>query len=612
MNHQALAQLLLHLDGRSYKAYQEIRGRYQFPDFELSVDHVQGDPFAAPSRVRVLLPQTVAAFPTQTYQSRSREIALRDYLTRQFSQTAASLPETSMPETRGSSHQGSGHSGLIAIAPLGQQVLERTAVFVSSEQVEARFVVGLPARGRQILGRAAATLLCDDLPQIVERALMYRALNATDLQRHIEMVEDADWLRQQLPTKGLVAFIPNGAVLPRQSGISDQPLAIAFDGSAKPHPEILTALQTQTPPVVAIPFQSPATLQVEFNRPNQGSITGMGIPTGITLIVGGGYHGKSTLLRAIALGIYNHIPGDGREQVVSHPTATKIRAEDGRSVAGVDISPFISHLPQGRSTQHFSTENASGSTSQASNVMEALEAGATLLLIDEDTSATNFMIRDRRMQALIAKANEPITPLIDKIRQLYQDCGVSTVLVMGGSGDYFDAADTIIAMTDYQPQTVTAQAKAIAAQYATARIPEGGTQFGTLTPRVPVALSFGSHNSTAKLKVRAVNELILGTEIVDLAAIEQLVEAGQVRAIGAAIAYLQRHYLKGTTPLSTILTAIESDIDTAGIDILTPYPQGDLVRFRPLDLAAAFNRLRSLTIKKPVTSGHVKPTSTGR
>ena len=607
MNHQVLAQLLLHLDGRSYKAYQEIRGRYQFPDFELFVDHVQGDPFAAPSRLRVLLPQTVAAFPAQTYQTRSREIALRDYLTRQFGQAAASVCES-----RDSDNRGSGHSGLIAIAPTGQQVLERTAVFVTSEQVEARFVVGLPARGRQILGRAAATLLCDDLPQIVEQALKYISLDATDLQRHLEMVEDADWLRQQLPATGLVAFIPNGAVLPRHSGISDQPLAIAFDGSAKPHPEILTELQTETSPIVAIPFQSPATLQIEFDRPNQGSIQGMGIPTGITLIVGGGYHGKSTLLRAIALGIYNHIPGDGREQVVSHPTATKIRAEDGRSVTGVDISPFISHLPQGRSTKHFSTENASGSTSQASNVMEALEAGATVLLIDEDTSATNFMIRDRRMQALIAKAKEPITPLIDKIQQLYQDCGVSTVLVMGGSGDYFDVAHTIIAMTDYRPQAVTAQAKAIAAQYATARIPEGGTQFGTLTPRVPVALSLSSQGATAKLKVRAINELILGTEIVDLAAIEQLVEAGQVRAIGAAIAYLERHYLNGITPLSAILTHIESDIATAGIDILTPYPQGDLVRFRALELAAAFNRLRSLSVKKPVTSSNVKPTSTRR
>lgn len=607
MNHHALRQLLLSLDGRSYKAYKEIQGSSQFPEFDLYIDYVQGDPFAAPSRMRVMIPQSVAGFPAQTYQTRSRAIALCDYLTRQFGQFAAEVCKK----------RGSGNSGLIAIAPTGQQVLERTAVLVSPESVEARFVVGLPARGRQIMGQAAAVLICDDLPHLVEQALYYSALSATNLQHHIETVEDADWLRDQLPTQGLVAFIPNGAILPRQSGATDRPLAIAPSGTAEPKSDSAVECQTQVESIYPILFQSPASLQVEFNRPNQGKISGMGIPTGITLIVGGGYHGKSTLLRAIALGIYDHIPGDGREQLVTHASATKIRAEDGRSVAGVNISPFINHLPQGNSTAHFSTQNASGSTSQASSLMEALEAGATTLLIDEDTSATNFMIRDRRMQALVTKDKEPITPFIDKIRQLCQDYGISTLLVMGGSGDYFDVADTIIAMTNYQPHEVTAQAKAIAARYPTERISEGDTQFGLLTPRIPAPKAVGDsanlpaeqsstpHESARlldtraavpKLKVRSVNELIVGSEIIDLSAIEQLVEVGQVRAIGAAIAYLQQHYLNGVTPFSTLLNYIESDINAAGIDMLTPFPQGDLVRFRPLELAAAFNRLRSLTI----------------
>ncbi|MEO1209392.1 MAG: ABC-ATPase domain-containing protein [Cyanobacteria bacterium J06638_20] len=557
---------LQRLDGKSYKAYKDIQGRYQFADFTLLIDHVQGDPFAAPSRLRVQLSQAVAGFPKALYTTPSRAIALRDYLHRVFAKQARLM------QTK----RGSGKSGLIGIAPIGQQIIERSSVWVSAEQVEVRFVVGLPAQGRRILGRQAAALLCEDLPDIVDAALRFEALQPKAVQRQVEVAEDADWLRQQLSARGLVSFVPNGAILPRQSGVNDAPLKDA-----------------------AQPFQSPPELEVSFDRPNQGKISGMGIPVGITLIVGGGYHGKSTLLRAIALGIYNHIPGDGREQVVTLPDAVKIRAEDGRSVAGVDISPFINHLPQGRSTTNFSTENASGSTSQAASIVEALEAGASALLVDEDTSATNFMIRDRRMQALIAKDREPITPFIDKIRQLYADYGVPTVLVMGGSGDYFDVADTVIAMTDYQPTAVTEQAKAIAAEYATHREAEGGESFGTLAQRFPLPTKDSLQERDRrppKLKVREVDELVLGRESIDLSALEQLVEVGQVRAIGAAITTLQPQF-DGNHTLSDRLTALQEKLDANDLDLLTDYPQGDLAMFRRVDLAAAVNRMRSLQVK---------------
>jgi predicted ABC-class ATPase len=569
-NLKTLHQLLLQLDQRSYKAYKQIQGTYEFPGFTLLIDHVQGDPFAAPSRLRIQVPQTVgslegAGFPVDVYATPSRAIALCDYLTRQFDAVAGALREK----------RGSGNSGLIAIARPTQQVLERTSVVITEQHVEARIVVGLPARGRQILGHQAAELLCDDLPSIVERALHYRNLDQAEVQRHVETVEDADWLRQQLASRQLVAFVPNGAILPRQSGVDDHPLRQD-----------------------AILFESPPSLRVEFERPNGGVIVGMGIPTGVTLIVGGGYHGKSTLLRAIALGIYNHIPDDGREALVTHPAAVKVRAEDGRYVAGVNISPFINHLPQGRSTVQFSTENASGSTSQTANIIEALEIGAQVLLVDEDTSATNFMIRDRRMQALVAKDKEPITPFIDKIRQLYQDYSVSTILVMGGSGDYFDVADTVIAMSDFQPQDVTQQAKAIAAQYATERVTEGGNQFGAITPRVPRPNRSATRDESRRprLKVRDVDELVFDSEAVDLAAVEQIVDVGQLHAIGAAIAYIQQYYLNGRYTLREIIDQVMVDAQTGGWDDITTFPQGDLAMFRPLELAAVLNRWRSLVV----------------
>jgi predicted ABC-class ATPase len=557
-----LRQILRQIDQQSYRAYKDLQRSYEFPGFTLLIDRIQGDPFASPSQMRVRIPQSRAEFPRHLYDNASREIALRDYLTRQFDRESHTARQ----------QRGSGSSGLIAIAQPQQTILERTSAFINDEWVEVRFVVGLPAFGRRVAGIQAIAMLCEDLPELVQRALHYRALDAKQVQRHVETAEDADWLRQQLAERGLVAFIADGAILPRRSGVDDRPLR---DNS--------------------IPFQSAESLRVEFDCPNRRRVTGMGIPAGVTLIVGGGYHGKSTLLRAIEVGVYNHIPGDGRERVVTNPAAVKIRAEDGRSVAGVDISPFINHLPLGQSTTQFSTENASGSTSQAASIVEALEAGAKVLLVDEDTSATNFMIRDRRMQALIAKDKEPITPFIDKIRQLYTDYSISTILVMGGSGDYFDVADTVIAMQDFQPQDVTAQARAIAQQYATERTPEGGQQFGTLTPRHLTVPPSDREEFSVKRKVRALDTILLGKEEIDLSAVEQIVDTAQLRAIAATLVCLQQHYLDGKLTLPEILDAAMTDIERGGFDPLAFCPPGDFAHFRRFELAAALNRWRMLS-----------------
>ena len=560
-----LHQLLLQLDQSSYKAYKDIRGSYTFPDFTLIIDWVQGDPFASPSRCRVRVPQSLAQFPPELYGTLSRNIALRDYLTRQFDHSARASWQRC----------GTGNSGLIAIAQPGQEILDRTSVSITPDHVEARFVVGLPAHGRRIAGQQAASLLCDQLPRLVTATLVYAQLDPDAIQHQVDTAEDADWLRQQLPQQGLVAFVADGAILPRRSGVDERPLQAE-----------------------AIPFQSPDALRIAFNCPNQGTITGMGIPEGITLIVGGGYHGKSTLLKAIELGVYNHIPGDGREFVVTDPAAVKIRAEDGRSITCVDISPFINQLPQGRSTQQFSTPNASGSTSQAANMMEALEVGAKLLLVDEDTAATNLMIRDRRMQALIAKAKEPITPFIDKVRQLSTEAGVSTILVMGGSGDYFDVADTVIALSDFQPQDVTDQAAAIAQQYPTVRTREGGATFGSITPRQVSLDSFAPKpdRKPSKWKVRDRHTLSFAKDTIDLSSIEQLVDEGQLKAIAAAIDHLQSHHLDQHQSLAQMLTSLMVELESKGLDHISPFPQGSLAAFRSFELAAAINRWRRLQV----------------
>ena len=559
---------LARIDGRGYRAYKEIRGGYDFCDFCLYIDHVQGDPFAAPSRLRVRVPQQRAAYPTEIFSNSSRCIALCTYLAGQFACAARRIRE----------RRGSGKSGLIEIDAPGQQILERTCVQVTADYVEIRFVVGLPASGRRVLGRQAARMLCEDVPAIVQSALHYQSNDAAAIDRYVCASEDADFIRAQLADRALVAFVGQGSILPRRSGVDDRPLD---DDSA-------------------ISFKAPESLQVEFDLPNAGAVTGMGIPSGVTLIVGGGFHGKSTLLNGLERGIYNHLPGDGRERVVTDSGTVKIRAEDGRRVAGVDISPFIDQLPFGRDTRAFSTDNASGSTSQAANIVEALEVGARALLIDEDSAATNFMIRDHRMQQLIAKVNEPITPLIDRVRQLYDEHDLSTVLVVGGSGDYFDVADTVLAMENYLPREVTAEAREIATRHRTRRLSEGGDSFGAITPRLPQPRSLDPSKGRrdVSIKTRGIRSVLFGSETIDLSGVEQLVDPSQTRALAAALFYARERYMDGRRTLREVLDLVMSDIETEGLDILDSRPVGDHALFRKFELAAALNRLRTLEVEQ--------------
>jgi len=562
-----LRRVLQRIDGRGYKAYKDIEGTYDFGEYTLIIDHVQGDPFAAPSRMRVLIPQRAASFPRETYDNRSREVALRDFLTRRFSESIRRF-------CRGG--RGSGKSGLISIDRPGQEILQRTSMFVGGEDVEARFRIGLPAFGRKIAAKNAEAILFEELPRIVKYSLFFRNLDQRKLTEHVETAEDADALRAQLKSRGLIAFITEGAILPRASGIDQRPLTSGR----------------------VIPFAAPDSLRMEVNLPNRGKVKGMGIGEGVTLIVGGGYHGKSTLLRAIELGVYNHIPGDGRELVVSDPQSVKIRAEDGRRIEKVDIDPFISNLPFGKDTRSFSTDDASGSTSQAANIMEALEVGTRVLLMDEDTSATNFMIRDHRMQELVAKEREPITPFIDKIRQLYRDLGVSTVLAIGGSGDYFDVADRVICMVEYRPHDLTEQALGIAAKYKAERRPEGGEQFGVVSDRTPVASSFDPSRGRREVKIssKGLFSIDFGTHRIDLGACEQLVDTSQTNAIGDAIQHATR-YMDGKRTVSEVITLVMKDIGRKGLDVFSRRPLGEYALFREHELAAAMNRLRTFSVR---------------
>ncbi|MFW6138101.1 MAG: ABC-ATPase domain-containing protein [Spirochaetota bacterium] len=563
-----LKRTLMRIDSRGYKAYKDIRGKYHFGDYILFIDYVQGDPFASPSDIRVQVPQKRALFPRDTYSSQSREVALRNFLTRKFLDACRKY-------ARGK--RGSGKSGTITIDRPSQEILERTSAFITSEYVEARFIMGLPAFGRKVAGKHAQAMFFQELPRIVNDSLYFKNLHHKELYRHIETAEDADHLRNELEKQGLVGFVADGSILPRASGVDPRPLTRGK----------------------VVPFNSPDSYRVALTVPNRGKVSGMGIPEGVSLIVGGGYHGKSTLLNALELGIYNHIPGDGREFVVSSPHTIKIRAEDGRRIEKVDISPFISNLPFGKDTRAFSSPDASGSTSQSANIIEALEAGAKLLVMDEDTSATNFMIRDHRMQELVSKDKEPITPFIDKVRQLYRDLGVSTILAIGGSGDYFDVADNVVCLVEYRPYDMTDQARGIAEKYRSERRKEGGEHFGHITERVPLSGSFDPSKGKKEVKItsKGMQSIAFGTHRIDLGAVEQLVDISQTRTIGDAIYYATR-YMDGKRTIGEIINQVAADLNQKGMDILGGRASGNYAMFRTLELACAINRLRTLSVLK--------------
>ncbi len=573
-----LRRILSRIDGKSYQAYKELKGCYDFAGFSLYIDHVQGDPFASPSKIRVQLPQRVSRLPKPLWFKRVRRIALEDWLARQVQFAIRRTVD---------GRRGSGKSGLISIDAGRQEVLERTAIVVKQHWMEARLQVGLPAAGRRILGRQAEEMLCHEIPNIIKHGLLWRNLRQQEGQHFVECVENQEAIREQLERLDLVAFVADGSILPRESGVSDRPLREN-----------------------AIPFKSPPHLRVVMDLPNAlpsgtRTISGMGIPTGVTLIVGGGYHGKSTLLKALERGVYPHIPGDGREYVVTRRDAAKIRAEDGRRVERVDISPFINNLPYGRSTRAFSTEDASGSTSQAANIIEALEVGTGVLLLDEDTSATNFMVRDARMQALVHKENEPITPFVDRVHDLYDKLDVSSVLVMGGSGDYFDMADNIIMMRDYLPHDVTTEAKKIARRHPSQRRNESSSTLVPPLPRIPLANSFDASRGRRDVKISAkgVRHILFGTESIDLQRVEQLVDWSQTDAIGYAIYLAASRFMDGRKTLREIIDAIDTFFDEEGLDELDPFRRGDehpgcFARPRRHEIAAAINRLRTVEMRQ--------------
>ena len=590
-----LRTMLRSIDRKSYPAYKSLAGAYRFDAYVLVIDHVQGDPFASPSSVHLEIPWKLSGFSEKLQDQDCKRIALQDHLTRLF---AAQTERFSFQA------KGSGKSGLISISRCGQEVLERSACEISRDTITVRFHIGFPAFGRTIDADGLEKILFDFLPKAAEKSFFAKNLERRAVLDAVWLAEDQTDLRRQMKERNVVAFVANGSILPRKSGVSDQPMKDS------------------------IPFASPKTMEQTFVLPHRGEIRGMAVPAGITLIVGGGYHGKSTLLSALQMGVYDHIAGDGREFVLADETAVKLRAEEGRSIRNTDISLFINDLPNGKNTKKFSTPDASGSTSQAAGVVEGIEAGSRLFLIDEDTSATNFMVRDDFMQQVISREKEPITPFLERAKDLYEKAGVSTILVAGSSGAFFYIADHVIQMDCYKPVEITERVKKLCKEHQAPRVqapgfvvPEfaeaykagrsasGGSVFGKWArePETADGRNVGKNRpergrggrsgehaqERSKVKTFGRDSFSIDRETVDLRYVEQLADSEQT----AALAYLTRYALEalsdGKKPLRQIASDLEKRLAAKGWDGLTgSYVPCGLARPRIQEIFAALNRYR--------------------
>lgn len=578
-NSEELRQQLRSINRKSYPAYKGLKGLYHFGNYILSIDHVQGDPFASPSHVSIQISHRDAGFPVEYYKDTLTGTTLCDYLTRQFEKQVSQYSFRA---------KGSGKSGLLTVSHCGQEILSRTACEITEKGITARFFVGFPANGRTINATELEKILFDFLPVCIQKSFFYSSLNAKELQNYIELAEDQEFIRQTLPAKNLCAFIADGSILPRESGISSRPMK------------------------ASVPFTSPDSLRISINLPHKGKITGMGIPKGITLIVGGGYHGKSTLLNALELGVYNHIPGDGREYVITDATAVKLRSEDGRFIKDVDISMFINDLPNKKDTRCFSTLDASGSTSQAAGIVESMEAGSHLFLLDEDTSATNFMVRDAFMQQVIQREKEPITPFLERAEDLYKKAGISTILVAGSSGAFFHIADTIIQMDNYVPKDITASVKKLCCQYPLPSVSVTDFQLPhshRIMSRPAESSKRLRHNSRGnhsdsdatrperlKTRISGTDSFSLGKQKIDLRYTEQLIDTEQTAALGLLLKYAVEHLADGRRTLPEIVQFLWKNLSSHGLSFFTENQKISCGYATPRiqEIYACLNRYRGL------------------
>lgn len=560
--------LLGEIDGKDFAEYARIIGDFDFSRYIVKFNRLPSESEGTAVLFVVRVPQNVAGFPPHLHSTPIRRTALEDLLTRRVA--------TAMDGLATYDDEGISRRRLSVAAP-GQKILPRSSMVVADDYVEARLVVNLPARRGRILGDEARDVFFRELPAVVNSALIFCNLDEREIDRFVDVMEDADAVRQALPTRGLVSFVGEGAFLTRLDH-SDQP---DYDRD--------------------VPFMVPEEMRVEVKVPNAGSVHGMGIPSGITVILGDAYSGRADLMKALSAGIYNHIPGDGREFVITVPDAVYISAEDRRSVQRVDISAFVRHNPAGRDVKQYVTTHADPCAAEAASTVEALEIGARVLLFDESDSNPGFLCQDSRLKGLASGAEPRFVPLSARARQLADELGIS-IVVAGASSvtEFIPVADTVLRIDNHQVFDVTKEAKQLAVQPTDLK-PEA-SEVAKLVERsrwvVPSSIDPSSGRHDAVIEAVSLDRLRFGSTEIDLKGIGQLADGYQTATIGLILYYAKVRYMDEGRPIREILDLVDRDLSTEGLECLSRELRGDLARPRRYEIAAALNRLKTLRISR--------------
>jgi predicted ABC-class ATPase len=554
------------LDGKPVDLYSQLAGDFDFSRYVIKIGDFVYQDGETEVAFTVRVPQIIGSFPSGLYDNPVRRMALEDYLIRQMA----------FQFDRLASFDGAGIARRhLTIAGPGQKILPRTAMVVADEYVEARVGVYLPEQDGLINGAVLRDIFFEEIPDAVNAALIYCNLDHEDLRTFVETMEDADQVRQLLPAHGLVSFAAEGSLLNRETG-SDAP-----DAS---HPHRLTL--------------DPA-LRVDLDVPNKGRVAGIGIREGITVILGGLYSGRVELMQALAAGIFNHIPGDGREFVISAPDAVYIANDPLRSVQKVNVGAFIGRKPDG-STEQFSATEAGPFESQAASLVEQIEVGAGVLLFDESDSAPAFLSADGRIDGFTEDANSELTPLAGCARRLVDDLGVSLIVAGSSSvAEFIPIADTVLRISGYRVEDVTEEAKAKGIEALRKSVSaEIGTLSSTSRWVIPSSIDASAGVDDTVVNALGSNLLEFGKSVIDLSAVRQIADPYQLETIGQILYYIKLRYLDEARSLREILDMVDEDLTTEGLECLSRDLKGNLARPRRYEIAAALNRLDTLRILK--------------
>ncbi len=558
--------MLMDIEGKPVSEYGRLAGDFDFSRYVLKVSHVPVEDVTQPALFLVRVPQVVAGFPPHLFNTPVRRTGLEDYLTRRIGEQIDALTQYD--------DKGLSRRHLLVALP-GQKILPRTSLFVTEEYLEARICVMLPQHDGRIDGERMKDIFFNELASVVNSALIYCNINEAEINEFVDIMEDADQIRQILPTRGLVSFIGEGSILARL-GNTDYP----------DYEEVR-------------PLTVAEELLVEIDVPNVGTIKGLGVPGGLTLILGDAYSGRIQLMSAIAAGIYNHIPGDGREMTITVPDAVHIASEPGRSIQKVDISPFIRELVADGATEEYSVAEADPCSAQAAATVEALEIGARALLFDESNSSPAFLTRDSRLASLMPDAERRVSPLSTRVRQIVDDLGVSVVIAGSSSvAEFIPVADTILRIDGYKVYDVTQEAKAM--DLSQFQLDSDDVSLSALAEKnrwvVPSSIdaSRGPHDQI--IRAESIDLLQFGRSLVNLQDITQLADKYQTATIGLVLYCAKLRYLDEPRPIREVMDLVDRDLGTEGLESLSRDLRGDLARPRRYEIAAALNRLDTLRI----------------